>query len=116
MKLLFKIYVKLTLQWRSNCSDVKEDLKLVSDILALYKLNIIIIIIIIFFIILYYYYNRIVLIAHLCGRVGQIHLDGIRCANGSPSAADDRPPTVPRASLCRPAGQQEHDNTFSPFK
>ena len=27
-KLLFKNYVKLTLQRRSNCSDVKEDLKL----------------------------------------------------------------------------------------
>jgi len=33
MKLLFKIYVKLTLlQWRSNCSDVKENLQLAREL------------------------------------------------------------------------------------
>jgi len=32
MKLLFKNYVKLTLKCRSNCSDVKEDLKLAREL------------------------------------------------------------------------------------
>jgi len=32
MKLLYKIYVKLTLQWRSNCWDVKENLKLAREL------------------------------------------------------------------------------------
>jgi len=32
IKLLFKMYVKLTLQWRSNCSDVKENLKLAREL------------------------------------------------------------------------------------
>ena len=35
MKLLFKIYVKLTLQCRSNCSDVKDDLKLARDCICM---------------------------------------------------------------------------------
>jgi len=35
MKLLFKMYVKLILQWHSNCSGVKEDLKLAGVVVGL---------------------------------------------------------------------------------